>query len=201
MPRQPPRSPAGQGIGLLLVAMLGGALLLGPVALADSEQDRRNEAGLHLFSTLLAADVDLQKKTSPDGKLLLVIFYTSDARSAETLAKRLRVLPSGEARKLGGREVAVEITSDAAFHAYGARQPAGIFLAQAPPAPTLSSIVQYGIGRRILVYSPFEGHVERGVAGGLIIGAQVKPYVNAATLAASQISLKPLVMKVVKVYR
>lgn len=189
------------GVALALRAALCLALLAGPLLHADSEQDRRNEAGLRLFSTLLAADVDLQKKAGADGKILLVIYYSTDARGAEALAKSLRVTPSGEPKKLGGLEVAVETTSDAGFHAYASRPPAGIFLAQPPAGPTLGSIVQYGIARRILVYSPFEGHVERGVAGGLAIGAQVRPYVNAATLAASQISLKPLVMKFVKVYR
>ena len=38
----------------------------------------------------------------------------------------------------------------------------------------------------MIVYSPFEGHVESGVLGGLSVEAQVRPYVNRATLEASQ---------------
>lgn len=173
------------------------ALLVAPLLFAQTEQDRRNEAGLRMFGTLLLADVDLPKKAS-DGKLNLVIYYTSDARAAEALAKSLRVTSSGEPRKLGGLDVDVTITNDATFNG---RSPAGIFLAQAPNAATLRSIIQYGIARRIIVYSPFEGHVESGVAGGLSIGAQVKPYVNASTLQASQISLKAIFLKVAKVYQ
>lgn len=173
------------------------ALLVAPLLFAQTEQDRRNEAGLRMFGTLLLADVDLPKKAS-DGKLNLVIYYTSDARAAEALAKSLRVTSSGEPRKLGGLDVDVTITNDATFNG---RSPAGIFLAQAPNAATLKSIIQYGIARRIIVYSPFEGHVESGVAGGLSIGAQVKPYVNASTLQASQISLKAIFLKVAKVYQ
>ena len=178
--------------------VLCAALLLAPLLHADSEQDRRNEAGIRLFGTLLAADVDLAKKATPDGKLLLLIYYSNDARSAEALAKSLRVTPSGEPRKLGGFAVDVGITSDPAFTN---QNPAGVFLAQPPPAATLKSIIQYGIARRIIVYSPYEGHVESGVAGGLSVGAQVKPYINASTLAASQISLKAIFMKVAKVYQ
>lgn len=174
------------------------ALAIAPILLADSEQDRRSEAGIRLFGTLLAADVDLAKKTAPDGSLLLLIYYANDARAAESLAKSLRLTPSGEPRKLGGLPVNVLTTSDATFAGLA---PAGIFLAQPPPAATLKSIIQYGIARRIIVYSPFEGHVENGVAGGLSIGAQVKPYINAATLQASQISLKAIFMKVAKVYQ
>lgn len=190
-------SPRTWGEGTRVAALLI-ALFITPLLFADSEQNRRNEAGIRLFGTLLAADVDLAKKATPDGKLVLLIYYSNDARAAETLAKSLRVMPSGEPRKLAGLPVDVVITTDATF---AGQNPAGIFLAQAPPAPTLKSIIQFGIAKRILIYSPYEGHVERGVAGGLSVGAQVKPYVNASTLAASQISLKPLVMKFVKVYQ
>ena len=174
------------------------ALLVAPLLLAESEQDRRNEAGIRLFGTLIAADVDLAKKATPDGRLLLLIYYSNDARGAEALAKSLRITPNGEPKKLGGFTLDVITTNDATF---AGRNPAGIFLSQAPPNATLKSIIQYGIAHRIIVYSPFEGHVESGVSGGLSIGAQVKPYINASTLAASQISLKAIFMKVAKVYQ
>lgn len=169
--------------------------------LADSDESRRTDAGVRMFGTLLAADVDLSKKTVDEGKVLLVIYYTNDGRRAEELAKALRVATDGSAKKIGGLPVQVETTSDPSFKTYGKRVPAGIFLAQPPDGSTLRSIVQFGIQHRVIVYSPFEGHVESGVLGGLSIGAQVRPYVNAATLAASQISLKPIFMKVTKVYQ
>ena len=53
----------------------------------------------------------------------------------------------------------------------------------------------------MIVYSPFEGHVEKGVLGGLSVEAQVRPYVNRATVEASQITLKPFFMEVAKVYQ
>ncbi|HEX8154652.1 MAG TPA: hypothetical protein VF698_16080, partial [Thermoanaerobaculia bacterium] len=62
------------------------------------------------------------------------------------------------------------------------------------------SLVKYGIDRRLIVYSPFEGHVESGVTGGLSVEAQVRPFVNSTTLAASHIALKDFFLKVTKVY-
>lgn len=176
-------------------------LLFAQPLLADGEQTRRTDAGVRMFGTLLAADVDLSKKTVDDGRVLLLIYYTSDGRRAEELAKALRVAADGSEKKIGGLPVLVETTSDPAFKTYGKRVPAGIFLSQPPDGGTLRSIVQFGIAHRVIVYSPFEGHVESGVLGGLSIGAQVRPYVNAATLQASQISLKPIFMKVTKVYQ
>ena len=176
-------------------------LLLTSVAFADSEADRRTDAAVRMFGSVLAADVDLQKKTVDDGKVLLVVYFTSDAVRAEKLAASLRVTASGEPKKIGGLPVVVETSADASFKSFAKRAPAGIFLAQSPDPRTLKSIVQWGVAHHVIVYSPFEGHVESGVFGGLSIGAQVKPYVNLATMQASQISLKSIFMKVTKVYQ
>lgn len=180
---------------------LTAVLLFATGAFAESEASRRTEAGVRMFGTLLAADLDLSKKTVDEGKVLLIIYYTNDGARAEQLAQMLRVTPSGEPKKIGGLPVQVETTSDAAFKSYAKRAPAGVFVSQPPDAKTLQSIIQFGITHRTIIYSPFEGHVERGVLGGLSIEAQVRPYVNQATMQASQISLKPFFMKVTKVYQ
>ena len=71
---------------------------------------------------------------------------------------------------------------------------------ECPVNRALTSIIKYGIGHHVIVYSPFEGHVELGVLGGLSVEAQVRPFLNRATLEASQISLKPFFLSVAKVF-
>jgi hypothetical protein len=188
--RGQPRGSAGR-LACLLLALGAGRALLG-----DALEDRRTEAGLKLFRSILAADVDLAKKTVEDGKLLAVFLYTDDRKRAEELAQRLS---GGE--PLHGLTVVAEVTSDASLSAYSERRPAGVFVAQVPPAAALKSVVQYGISRHVIVYSPFEGHVESGVLAGLAVEAQVRPYLNLATLNASSITLKEFFLKVAKVYR
>lgn len=184
------------GTALALAALLTAPLL----GVDQTEETRRTDVGIRMFGTLLAADVDLPKKTDA-GKLLLVVFYTADADRAEKLAASLRLLPDGEPKKIAGLAVDAITTSDPTFASAGNRKPAGVFLAQPPDGKTLRTIIQYGIAQRVIVYSPFDGHVESGVLGGLSIGAQVKPFVNRATLEASQITLKPLFMTVAKVHQ
>ncbi len=53
----------------------------------------------------------------------------------------------------------------------------------------------------MILYSPFEGDVERGVTAGLSIEAKVLPFVNQRTLEASGVELKPFFLKVAKVHR
>lgn len=183
---------------LAVLALL--ATLHAVAVFADESQQIRTRAGLRFFRTLLAADLGITGKTVDDGKLLLLVFYVTDRKQAEELATTLRGTTAGD-QAIKGRTLVVETTSDPSLRLYAGRRPAGIFLAQAPAADGLSALIRYGIDQRVIVYSPFEGHVERGVLGGISIEAQVRPYINRATLEASRISLKELVVEASKVYR
>src|SRR5258706_16076814 len=68
------------------VLLTAGGLAAAPL-LADVYQDRRVEAGLKIFRALLAADLDLDKKTVDDGRLLVLFFFTDERRRASDLAK------------------------------------------------------------------------------------------------------------------
>jgi hypothetical protein len=178
-----------------LVALLL-ALVLPSLLLGDEVNDRRAAAGIRLFRALLAADLDLPKKTVAPNQLLILFFYVDDKARAADLAQRFATDD-----KVRGIPIVTEVTNDPSFAAYEKRVPAGIFLADAPAKQPLVSIIHWGITHRVIVYSPFEGHVERGVLGGLSVEAQVRPYVNRATVEASQITLKPFFMEVAKVYQ
>ena len=167
---------------------------------ADDVQDRRAQTGVRLFRTLLAADLDLPKKTVGPNQLLIVFFYVDDRQRAADLAARF----AGDAKapeKIRDLDVVIELSNDPTLAAHAKRVPAGVFIAQPPKQDALKSLVRYGIQRRVIVYSPYEGHVESGVLGGLSIEAQVRPFINLATLEASHISLKEFFLKVTKVYR
>lgn len=175
------------------------ALVAAPV-LAGPDEDRRAQTGIRLFRSLLSADVGLAERTGADGKLLLVLFYTSDRERAVSLARVLHGQGAAGPEPVRDLPVRIELTQDPGFGGAAAPSPAGIFLAQAPDPAALRAIVRYGIERGVVVYSPFEGHVEKGVLGGLSVEAQVRPYVNRETLASSRITLKPFFLKVTKVY-
>jgi hypothetical protein len=183
---------ASRARALLLTALLASSLLFPARSRADGDEERRVEAGLKIFRALLAADVDLKRKASPDGRLLVVFFFTDDPRSAEE-----------DGKAFGKLELATELaaTSDPKFSSFDRRVPAGIFLAQAPSPRALREVVDFGISHHVIVYSPFEGHVESGVLGGLSIEAQVRPYVNLTTLRESKIQVRDFFLKVAKVYR
>jgi len=182
----PQRIVAALAIAFLAVARIG----------ADELADTRAELAARMFRAFLTADVDLDKKAI-DNRLVVLFVYSDDRRRAVSLAGEFL----GQAKDIHGVPIEIEFTNDATLAAYRTRIPAGIFLAQTVPASALRPVVRYGIDHHVIVYSPFEGDVERGILGGISVEAQVRPYVNAQTLSASNITLKSLFFKVTKVFR
>jgi len=164
---------------------------------ADDVQVLRARAGVRFFRSLLSADVDLTKKIVPPDQLLIVFVFVDDARGADDLMGRFRE----QTKELRGLPVVTEMTRDLTLGSYAQRVPAGIFIAQPPGRKALASIIKYGIDHHVIIYSPYEGHVESGVLGGIFVDAQMRPFVNGATLSASQITLKDFFFKVAKVYQ
>jgi hypothetical protein len=175
-------------------------ILLAASAFGDEVHERRATAGLKLFRALLAADIKLPAKTVGPNQILIVFLYVNDRRHAENLANRF-IHDAKERDSIRGLSIVTEISNDPMLAAYGDRVPAGVFIAESPSRAALASIIGVGIQRHLIVYSPFEGHVESGVLGGLSVEAQVRPFLNRQTLEASQIALKPFFLNVAKVFR
>ena len=187
------RSSRVAALAMLVLSTTGASLL------ADEVRDRRAHAGVRLFRTLLVADLDVTKKTIPGDQLLVVFHYVNDRNRALDLARRF--MDVKDEGKIRGLTVVTEVTNDSGLATYGSRIPAGIFISEPVDKAPLRSLIAFGIQKRVIVYSPHEGHVESGVLGGLSVEAQVRPFVNAATLQASAISLSEFFLKVTKVYR
>jgi len=180
---------------------LAWTLIAWPLAAAPAsaalapDQQRRLEMGAGWFRGMLTADVDIEKKALPDGRLLVVFIHAGDPRPAQNLAKAF-----AEGAPIRKRELVAEVASDADLASYTERVPAGLFLVSPSDARLRRAVVEFGRVRRALVYSPFEGDVEEGVPGGLAVEAQVRPFINKRALDASRITLKDLFLQAAKVH-
>lgn len=203
--RARPAAPGGRGdlrarlLKLLLITLtLGITLFAQATAMADSYDDRRVRAGARLFRALLAADTALETKAAPDGALHVVIIGGDRGLNDDVSAL---ISPTEDAEKARIRGLNVSI----ARHATLADIPAdggrlvGVFLASAPPQAELDKLIRWSIEKRVILYSPFEGHVERGATAGIVIESKVQPYLNAKTVQATGLELKPFFLKVAKV--
>ncbi len=177
----------------ILPLLLAFCLLYSEVAAAEM-QAVRIRAGLDLFTSLLAADMNLKEKKGADGALHLMLVYTNDKDRAEHLAKQLEKVGS-----IRGMPIHVTISYDQSLGRFIKQKPAGVFLTQ-PVSSSLEAILEYGRENHIIVFSPFEGDVERGVAGGIYISDRLLPYLNIKALKSSDLHIKSFFLRVSKCY-
>ena len=160
---------------------------------ADSYDERRVRMGARLFRGMLAADIGLEKHRDAEGRLP-VLLYADEPQLAREISA-LIAPPGSDKAKLRGMPLL--LTSGTDDPPSGT---AGIFLATRPTDAEFQRLLDWCVVHGVILYSPFEGHVERGASGGLALEQKVRLYINAGTLEASGVKLKPLLLKVAKVH-
>lgn len=163
---------------------------------AGGRENLRAWAGLELFPSLLAADLDITKKQGDVGELLLLLLYKDRNEVAETMAIYLNKI-----KEIQLTPIRIEITSiDSFLQLYESKRPAGIFLTQRFKKKELETIIAYGGKRQAIIFSPFEGDVEKGVHAGIDVSEKVLPYLNKRALQRSKIRIKPFFLKIAELY-
>jgi hypothetical protein len=160
---------------------------------ADDRLTRRTRAGARLFRALLAADLGLNDRTAADGHLDVLV-YARDQKFGEEIAALIAPKDKGEA--IRGAKLRISVDAE-----LPGTTPDGIFIASPLDNEQLQSWIAFCRRARAILYSPFEGDVERGVMAGLSIEATVQPYLNEQALGEAQIKLKPFFLRVAKVFR
>lgn len=168
--------------------------LLPLAARADDQDQRRVGIGLNIFPAVLAADQALDRKAAAGGRLELLLLYATDRADALQLANRLNSFAP-----IRGLAIDARVAGYDQLAAYDKHPPAGIFLAEPSPGD-VAAVTAFGERHHIIVFSPFAGDVERGIATGLYVSDQILPYVNLQTLQRSDIQLRPFFLEVAQHY-
>jgi len=169
-------------------------------ALAASEDERRVKTGARVFRGLLSADLEIDEKVDEDGNLTVLV--VGDGSSYTELATSI-IAPETEegAAKVKGYPLRARVVDVDTLASIEMANIGGIFLAARVRAQELDVVIDFASSRRVIAFSPFEGDVEQGMAGGLSIEARVKPYVNQQALARAGVQLKDIFLKASKLYR
>ena len=164
-------------------------------SVSDDFTDRRLTIGARIFRALLAADTDLEGKTAGDDELKLCLLYLDDATNAKVVAE---ALSRRDDPRIRGKEIQIETLSYAECLADPADHYAAIFLTQRISDAELARLINLSSSRNLIVFSPFEGDIERGVQSGIAVEARVRPYLNLTALRDAGIELKSFFMEVAK---
>ncbi|MCB1889407.1 MAG: hypothetical protein KDH20_17500 [Rhodocyclaceae bacterium] len=163
---------------------------------AQSFGERRAHVGLKLFRTLLAADTGIHERAGSDGDLLVTFLHVDDSREAANHAREL----ADHLDAIRGRSIRVEVASLEKVLGEESYRPAALFVSQRLATDEIRRLVDYAVRRHVIVFSPFEGDVERGILGGISVEATVRPLINMQTLSASGLAIKAFYLKVAKRY-
>ena len=176
-------------------------LLFSMVAPAKADDERRVRSGLKLFRSVLAADRDLNRKQSIDGSLLVLMVYAQNADLVKQYGRDLQKLGVGAKKgRIRNFPVRVKVIHYSELSQYAERRIAGVFLGEPAPEDVIPKLVNFGINKPVVVYSPFHGDVHKGVLVGLVIDTRIHPLINMDTLKASKIRLKSFFLKVARKY-
>ncbi len=171
-----------------------------PSGSAESDE-RRLRSGLKQFKSVLAADRDLKRKKTVDDKLHVLMVYRNDIDNALLLAEELvQKQPGGGVAAIRKMQIKATVVSISELAKFSDKRIAGVYLTQSLSQEGLKRLVDYGVDKKLIVYSPFEGDVHRGVVMGMSIGTRLYPLININTMEASGLRIKKFFFKVAKKY-
>jgi len=174
-----------------MLAALTLALLLsltGLPSLAQEALSPRLQIGISILPAIIAAN----KRLANDDEQTLPIYlvYQNNRHLAEQLIPHL-----GKIGKIRKHTIRIESISIEELLASNPVPASTIFLAE-PMGDDLSDMLGFAQRKRVLLFSPFEGDVERGVTTGFRVTDKVLPMVNMTSLKQSNIQLKAFFLRV-----
>jgi hypothetical protein len=172
-----------------LIVLFGLAQFTGATSLAQDGLTPRLHIGVNLLPAIIAANKSLAA-TKPDQNLPIYLVYREDPNQAQYLEQHINRI--GEIRQRS-----LEVTTITLDELLASEPlPLAVVFITEPMDQRLPDLVQFARQRRALLFSPFDGDVERGVATGFQVTDKVLPLVNMAALKQSKIQLKAFFLRI-----
>ena len=174
---------------LSLLLLVFATPLGGSISSASDGLSPRLQIGVGLLPAVMAADQTLIAGGNMAGVAVYLV-YVDDRHVAERLYKHLEHVESIRQSPLVPIVISLDdlLVDNPAPHS-------AIFVAE-PPGSRLDELIAFATERRQLLFSPFEGDVERGVMTGFRVTDKVRPQVNLEALKRAKIQLKAFFLRI-----
>lgn len=172
---------------LLAIATLAWSLS-GSTSLAQEGLAPRLQIGSSILPGILAADKRLGSGESETLPIYLV--YRDNRRQAEQIRPGLEKID-----RIRGRSVRIESVSLDDLASLEPPPASALFITE-PLGADLERLLDFARQRKLLLFSPFEGDVERGVATGFRVTDKVLPMVNMQALKQTNVQLKAFFLRI-----
>ena len=103
-------------------------------------------------------------------------------------------------KDIAGIPVNLSIININQFDAENAITSTGIFISEQLLESQLSAIIKLCNENQRICFSPHPGDVESGIASGIFIGSQIKPFFNLSALKTGNIQINPVLLNVAKTH-
>jgi len=163
---------------------------------ADVMQERRLTISASLFPRIIAVDTDITDKLDADGNIRLVLIYSDSKSKAEKISK----LMTRKVKKIAGKTIVFSLIDINKPSLLDSEKHTGVFLVQPLSETQIQKVKDHSSKNGILLFSPFEGDVERGAMASIFVGAKIRPYFNSLSMKNARVNLKPALLKVSKLY-
>jgi len=153
----------------------------------------RLQIGIGLLPAVIAANKSLQPQNN-GASLPIYLVYRNNRQFAERLEPGLRKI-----KAIRGYSLAINKLSLEQLLESNPVPMSTIFIVE-PIDDELDNLISFSQQRRLLLFSPFKGDVERGAMTGFKVTDKVLPMVNIAALRESNIQLKAFFLRIAVKY-
>lgn len=167
-----------------------------PLSVADERDELRIDIALSIFPRVIAVDRQFRDKLTSQNQVRLAFVYSNDQKKAKKLADLMLIKRSS----IANAKIIVEAVSITELLTLNPHKYAAIFVAEILTDAEVAVLVGLSVTQSRILFSPFNGDVERGVTIGLMITSRVWPYLNMKTISEAGISLNSLLVKYAKRY-
>ena len=174
-------------LGLILLLYLAGLFVAPPSA--QETLPPRLQIGINLLPAVVAANNSLSS-IEQDKKLPIYLVYRDNEHLAEILRVNL-----GRIDRIRKRLIEIIPISLDDLLVLDPEPYSAIFISEQMDS-RLPELIEFSHRQRALLFSPFKGDVERGVATGFRVTDKVLPMVNMESLKLSKIQLKAFFLRI-----
>jgi hypothetical protein len=156
---------------------------------AQESLEPRLQIGINLLPAVIAANKAIIN-SKPNTELPIYLVYDTNRYLAERLQQRLAKLGAIHKRQLVITSLPLDLLLE-----IEPQYPSSIFIVE-PVDNRLQGLIEYSRKHRALLFSPFQGDVERGANAGFQVTDKVLPMVNMSSLKQSKIQLKAFFLRI-----
>ena len=175
-----------RGLAALLLML---AQVVIPPAIAQEPIPPRLQIGVNLLPAVIAANKGVGALPA-DQHLRIYMVYRENDHVAEQLRRSIGRIGLVKKRQLDTRVISLD-----ELLALTIEPMSTVFIAE-PMEARLDALIEYAHDRRVLLFSPFKGDVDKGVATGFKVTDRVRPLVNLESLRKSKIQLKAFFLRI-----